>query len=125
MSSLGERHGITAFDLFCAYYLGITDDDGYRFHNVHDVAKRFGTSSGVIKQLLADYRMDADSIIHSTFDMASAQVDVMVAPPGVSRKEMAKSLWEEFQRAPRRGRNWAKELADAEAENERTFGKKR
>jgi hypothetical protein len=119
---LAERHGISAFDLFCAYHLGITDDGGYRFQNVHDVAKRFGTSSAVIKQLLAELGMDADAIIHSSFDMASAQVDVMSAPEGISRRELARQLFEEFQKAPRRARNWAKELAEDARENERTYG---
>ena len=121
--SLGQRYGITAFDLFCAYHLGITEDGGYRFQNVHDVAKRFGTSSAVIKQLLGELGMDADAIVHSSFDMASAQVDVMVAPEGISRRELARELFEQFQRAPKKARNWQKELAEDAAENEKTYGR--
>jgi hypothetical protein len=124
MSQLAERHGITPFKLFCAYYLGITDDGGYRFQNLHDVAKRFGCPSGVIKQLLADFRMDADSLIHSTYDLASAQVDVMIAPEGVSRVELARSMFEEFERAPRKGRDWNKELAVDARENEKIYGQR-
>ncbi len=122
-TGLGERHGVSAFDLFCAYHLGITADGGYRFQNIHDVAKRFGCPSGVIKQLLADFQMDADSIIHSSYDMASAQVDVMCAPEGVSRKELARQMFEDFQKAPRRSRNWQKELAEDARENERIYAK--
>jgi len=121
MSSLGERHGITPFELFCAYYLGITADGGYRFQNLHDVAKRFGCASGVIKQLLVDLKMDADAILNSSFDMASAQVDVMCAPEGVSRRELARTMFDEFERAPRRARNWQKELAEDARENERIY----
>jgi len=51
-SGLAERYGIEAFDLFCAYHLGITEDGGYRFQNVHQVARRFGANAGVIRQLL-------------------------------------------------------------------------
>ncbi len=120
--SLAERHGITAFDLFCAYHLGITEDGGYRFQNVHDVARRFGCSSAVIKQLLAELQMDPDAIIHSSYDMASAQVDVMCAPEGVSKRELARQMFEDFQKAPRRARNWAKELAEDAQANERTYG---
>jgi hypothetical protein len=119
---LGDRYGITPFELFCAYHLGITADDGYRFHNVHDVAKRFGCSSGVIKQLLGELGMDPDALIHSTFDMASAQVDVMTAPEGVSRRAMAEAIFSEFQKAPRKNRDWAKELAADAVENEKTYG---
>ena len=52
MSELAKRYGITPFELFCAYHLGITADDQYQFQNIHDVAKRFGCVSGVVKQLL-------------------------------------------------------------------------
>jgi hypothetical protein len=125
MSQLAERHGITPFKLFCAYHLGITEDGGYRFQNLHDVARRFGCASGVIKQLLADFHMDADSIVHSSYDMASAQVDVMIAPDGVSREELARAMFEEFQKAPRRGRDWNKEIAADARENEKTYGARR
>jgi len=119
--SLGERYGITAFDLFCAYHLGISADGGYAFQNVHDVAKRFGCPSGVVKQLLAEHAMDADSMIHSSFDLAGAQVDVMVAPDGISRVELARHIFEEFRKAPRKGRNWAKELAEDARVNAETY----
>lgn len=125
MSELARRHGISPFELFCAYHLGITADDGYRFQNIHDVAKRFGVSSGVIKQLLQELGMDADALVQSKFDIASAQVDVMVAPEGVSRLELARELYEQFLRAPRRARDWAKELSEDARENEKTFGKRR
>jgi hypothetical protein len=120
--SLAQRHGISAFDLFCAYHLGITEDGGYRFQNIHDVAKRFKASSAVIKQVLTELQMDSDAIINSSFDMASAQVDVMSAPEGVSRRELAKQMFEDFQKAPRRTRNWNKELAEDAQANERTYG---
>jgi hypothetical protein len=125
VSELGKKYGITPFDLFCAYHLGITADDGYRFQNIHDVAKRFGCPSGVVKQLLTEYDMDPDALVNSKFDVASAQVDVMVAPPGVSRKEMAKQLFDEFKKAPRKKRDWAKEISEDAAENEKTFGRRR
>jgi hypothetical protein len=120
--SLAARHKITAFELFCAYHLGITEDGGYRFQNIHDVAKRFGVPSAVVKQVLTELQMDSDAIINSSFDMASAQVDIMSAPEGVSREQLALPMFEEFQKAPRRARNWVKELAEDARENERTYG---
>ena len=122
---LGDRYGITPFELFCAYHLGITEEDGYRFQNVHDVARRFGCPSGVIKQLLGEYAMDADALVQSTFDIASAQVDVMTAPEGISRKVMAQTIFTEFTSSAKRKRDWAKELAADAAENERTYGSRR
>ncbi len=125
VSDLAKRYGITAFDLFCAYHLGITADDRYQFQNLHDVAKRFGCSSGVVKQLLSEMNLDADALVQSKFDIASAQVDIMAAPPGVSRLELARRLYDEFLKAPRRARDWAAELAQDARENERTFGKRK
>ena len=121
-SGLATRVGVDSFDLFCAYHLGITEDGGYQFQNIHQVAKRFGTNAGVIRQLLTELGMDPDAIVHSSFDMAGAQVDIMLAPEGVSRVEQARDLYQRFREAPRRDRNWAKELAEDARENERIFG---
>ncbi len=125
MSDLAQRWKITPFDLFCAYHLGITADGGYRFQNIHDVAKRFGCPSGVIKQLLAEFELDADAIVQAKYDMASAQVDIMTAPEGISRTELAKQMFEDFRKAPRKAREWAKELAEDARANEQTFGTRR
>jgi hypothetical protein len=125
LPELARRHGIDPFTLFCAYYLGITADDRYEFQNIHQVAKRFGTSAGVVRQLLSDFGMDTDSIVNSSFDMAGAQVDVMHVPEGVSRTEIARTHYETFMTAPRGRRDWARELADDAAENEKTFGPSR
>ena len=122
--SLGERYGIDAFSLFCAYHLGITEDGGYRFQNVHQVARRFGTNAGVIRQLLGDFRMDPDVIVHSDFEMADAQVDVMMAPEGVSRVELAREIYTRFRSARPRKRDWIGELAHDARENEKIFGRR-
>jgi hypothetical protein len=123
-SPLAQRYRIDPFDLFCAYHLGITEDGGYRFQNIHQVAKRFGANAGVIKQILSDLGMDSDTIINSSFDMAGAQVDVMLAPEGVSRAEIAKRYYEEFKVAPRRSRDWKRELEQDARDNERIFGRR-
>ncbi len=57
-----DAPGIDPFALFCAYHLGITEDGGYRFQNIHQVAKRFKTNAGVIKQVLTEFGMDSDAI---------------------------------------------------------------
>lgn len=123
-SALARRYNIDAFELFCAYHLGITEDGGYRFQNVHQVARRFGTNAGVIKQILCELGMDSDTVVHSSFDMASAQVDIMLAPDGIDRTEVARRLYEEFLVAPRRSRDWQKELEQDARDNERIFGRR-
>lgn len=124
-SALAERHGVEPSALFCAYHLGITEDGGYRFQNIHQVAKRFRTNAGVIKQLLADLDMDSDTIINSAFDMAGAQVDIMLAPDGINRTELGREFYQQFRAAPRRARNWSKELEEDARANERIFGPSR
>ena len=121
---LAERHGIDAFSLFCAYHLGITAEGGYRFQNIHQVARRFGTNAAVIRQLLSDFRMDSDAIVHGDFDMADAQVDVMMAPAGISRFELAREIFQRFRAAPPRRRDWIAEIARDARENERIFGRR-
>jgi hypothetical protein len=123
-SPLAQRHNIDAFDLFCAYHLGITADDGYRFQNVHQVAQRFGVNAAVIRQILSDFDMDPDTVVHSSFDMAGAQVDIMLVPEGVSRTEVARGLFAEFRAAPRRARDWEAELRADARDNERIFGRR-
>jgi hypothetical protein len=69
--------------------------------------------------------MDTDSIVNSSFDMASAQVDVMHVPDGVDRMEIARAHYEQFLNAPRGKRDWAKELAEDARANEKTYGPSR
>jgi len=114
---------IDPFELFCSYHLGIAPDGAYRIQNIHEVARRFGTNAGALRQTLGAYGMEADDIVHSGFDLASAQIDIMVAPEGVSRRELARPLYDEFKAAPRRARNWARELEEAERQIERTIGR--
>lgn len=121
-SGLARSHAIDPCDLFCAYHLGITAEGDYRFQNIHHVAKRFGTNAAVIKQLLVDFGMDPETVIHSAFDLAGAQVDVMLAPEGLNRAGIAREFYEEFRKAPRKARNWQKELEQDARDNERTFG---
>jgi hypothetical protein len=114
---------IDAFELFCAYHLGIAPDGSYRIQNIHEVARRFGTNAGDLRQVLADLGMAADDIVHSGFDLASAQVDIMVAPEGISRRELARPLYDEFRATPKKTRNWAREMEDAQRQIDETIGR--
>ncbi len=114
---------IDAFELFCAYHLGITPDGGYRIQNIHEVARRFGTNAGELRQILTELGMAADDIVHSGFDLPSAQVDIMVAPEGISRRELARPLYDEFRSAPKKTRDWAREMEDAQRQIDKTIGR--
>ena len=120
-----ENRGMPGpFELFMAYHLGIGADGRYKATNIHEVARRFHTSAAGIRELLAEYGMDSDAVINSSFDMAMAQYDIQVAPDGVNVVELAKNLYEEFKAASRNTRNWEEELARDAAANAEIFGKK-
>lgn len=113
--------GLDPFDLFCAYHLGITAQNTYRFQNVHDVAQRMDSSAGEVRQALQEYGMDPDAVIHSRFNMASAQVDIQVSPPGVDLKVLGRMHYEEFLGSPKKARAWELELAEDQDANQETF----
>jgi hypothetical protein len=115
---------IDPFDLFCAYHLGITTDKQYRPLNLHDVARRFNVDGSVIKQALQAYGMDADALLNTEFDLTMAQLDIQVAPEGVDRVELARGIYEEFRRAPRKQRDWKRVLEDDARENAKIFGRR-
>lgn len=87
---------IEPFELFCAYYLGITQDRGYKPSNINEVARRFRTDPATIKQALKEYSMDPAALMDRDFDMALGQLDIQVAPEGVDCKELAKTFTRSF-----------------------------
>jgi hypothetical protein len=114
--------GIDPFELFCAYHLGLTAAGAYKFQNVHDVARRFHVEPTDIEDALRAYGLDTERLLSSSFDTASAQVDIQVSPPGVDLVGLAQMHWEALLDSQENARDWKRELADDEAENARTFG---
>lgn len=85
-----------AFGLFCAFHLGITPEDGYKKPSMELVAKRYNLPPEEIEKLLTEFRIDSKTIEQSGFDIESAQVDIRLAPTGISRTETARDLFEEY-----------------------------
>lgn len=110
------------FDLFCAYHLGIGANKQYKPSNINEVANRFRQEPGVIRQALKEYGMDSASLLDRDFDMALAQLDIQVAPEGVDRLELAKTIYEDYLEAPYQKRDWKKILEEDRKENRRVFG---
>ena len=52
--------------------------------------------TGVVKQALKECNMDSASLLNKDFDMALAQLDIQVAPEGIDKMELAKSIYEEI-----------------------------
>jgi hypothetical protein len=111
------------FELFCAYHLGITAEGNYRQQNINDMARRFNCTPAELKQALVDYHLDSDAMINSDFDLAMAQIDIMVAPEGVDKRELARPWFEESQKANPHARNWQREIEEDAKENAKIFGK--
>ena len=53
--------------------------------------------------------------------MALAQLDIQVAPEGINRTELGRSIFEDFLEAPIKKRDWKKILDDDKKENAKTF----
>ncbi len=85
------------FNLFCAYHLGITRNNGYKFQSVSEVARRFSVDVAVIKAKLHEFGIESDALRKLGFEAEYAQLDIKVAPEGISRRELARSIWVEFE----------------------------
>ena len=110
------------FDLFCAYHLGIGPNKQYKPSNINEVANRFRQEPGIIRQALKEYGMDSASLLDRDFDMALAQLDIQVAPEGVDRLELAKTIYEDYLESPYQKRDWKKILDEDRKENRKIFG---
>ena len=117
-----SRCVIDAFDLFCAYHLGLDRRGRRRFQNLHDVARDFGVGPEVIERALVEHGLDAARMMDRDFDLAAAQLDIQASPPGVDLITLAQMHWDLLCQAPLRPRDWAAEAEQDAAENERIFG---
>jgi hypothetical protein len=114
----------TPFELFCAYHLGIARDGKYKLSNIHVVARQFNKSTGELKQLLQNYGLDSMTVMETDFDLAMAQVDIQLAPDGINPLELAKPMFEEFLKAPRKRIDWKKIIEEDIRENAKIFGRR-
>lgn len=124
-SSVSEKPltgNLDPFNLFCAYHLGIDSKKEYRPSNLNEVARRFGQDPATVRQALKECGMDSASLLDRDFDMALAQLDIQVAPEGIDRIELAKSIYEDFQASPHVKRDWNKILENDRKENRKIFG---
>lgn len=85
-----------AFGLFCSYYLGITPDDGYQKPNLDEIARRHRMTPEQIRELLTEYKLEPATVRSSSFDLEGAQLDIRLAPEGISRTEAARDLYAEY-----------------------------
>lgn len=86
------------FTMFGALYLGLTDGDHYRPLQLNDLARRFGVGVAELKDKIHEFGLDRESLKKSGFDLEMAQLDIRVAPEGISRRELAKTWYEELRK---------------------------
>ena len=91
-----ELRELSPFSVFCSLYLGITDTDGYKVQGADAVARRFGLDRDGLAGYLAEQRLRRDDLERAQFDLDSARLDIRVAPDGISRTELARTLWKEL-----------------------------
>jgi len=94
-----SRRALDAFELFCAYYLGITPDNRYQKLRLDEVAIIYRLTPAKVQALMERFGLTPPLIAASGFDLEMAQYDIKVAPEGISLRELAKPWFEELQEA--------------------------
>jgi hypothetical protein len=90
-----ELAELAPFSVFCALHLGITEDDGYSQRGLSAVANRFGLSPDELEDYLREQGLTLDDLKAADFDLDSARLDIQVAPEGISRVELARTMFAE------------------------------
>lgn len=94
---IAELSELTPFSVFCALHLCITERDGYRQQNSREVAQRFDMSEDELRDYLEENDLTQEVLKERQFDVPSARLDIRVAPQGISRVELARTMFEEFE----------------------------
>jgi hypothetical protein len=94
---LPELCELSPFSVFCALYLGITETDSYAEVDSVAVCRRFNLSEDDLDSYLEAKQLTEEHLQGVGFDIESARFDIKVAPEGISRVELARTLFAEFQ----------------------------
>ena len=84
----------------------------------------FHVDKSAVDDALVRFGMDSTRMMNIDFDLAAAQNDVQVSPPGVDLPSIARMHYDLFVQAKDKPRDWRRELDDDARANEETFGKK-
>ncbi len=83
--------------MFCAFHLFITERDGYREQRPSEVAARFQMSEDELLDYLDENDLSEEILKERQFDLPGARLDIRVAPMGISRVELARTMYQEFE----------------------------
>ncbi len=98
-SPLPELLELTPFSVFCGLHLGITETDGYAEEDARSVARRFDLSEQELLDFVESRGLSESELRNVEFDLDSARIDIEVAPEGISRTELARTLFDELSEA--------------------------
>ncbi len=87
---------LAPFSVFCALYLGITEDNGWSEPDPGRVARRFDLSRDDLEAYLRDHKLTEEDLAATDFDFEGARIDIRVAPVGISRVELARTMYSEL-----------------------------
>ena len=95
---IAELCELAPFPVFCALHLGITEFDGFEIQDPAQVASRFDLSEEELRDYLDSHQLTPEHLTAAGFDVEGALYDIEVAPDGISRLELARTLYEELSR---------------------------
>ncbi len=93
---LKELCELSPFSVFCALYLGLAQDESYAPAGVNSVRRRFGLEESEFTDYLEAQGLTDEDVRGAGFELESARFDIEVAPQGISRTEVARTLFSEF-----------------------------
>lgn len=88
-----ELRELSPFSVFCALYLGITETNGYQAQGTDAVARRFSLERDELAAYLVAQCLRREDLERASFDLEGARLDIRVAPDGISRVELARTMW--------------------------------
>ena len=87
---------LSPFSVFCTLYLGITQTQGYAEMDLGRVARQFNLRPDELGDYLQAHLIAGEHLRKADFDGEAARFDIKVAPEGISRLELGRTLFEEF-----------------------------
>jgi hypothetical protein len=84
------------FELFCFYNLGIDRNGWYKFRNLRETARYFGTSSEQIMKWLQEDHIDPETVRKVDFNLSKAHVDIQILSYTAPKEEILAAARERF-----------------------------
>ncbi len=107
-----------AFEIFCAYYLGLSNRNETGFLNAQRTAQQWGWDVTQLMAYLQKMHMHPDQVLNTAYPLTTKRLDieeVSLAGQHEEAKKMALQCYREFCNT-RQKRDWLKEIEDEKRE---------